>query len=155
MESSRAFFLSSSRSLFLFLSLLIYRSFFPFFLIHVWAWHLTLLFSWLNRPLLYRPFLAGKLLTHCSGLTPHINAARRLDRRHLMRRWQPPPRYLSCPAIAFCLIFSPLFRYRVCPMRCSEWLTSSPGTSDQSAEVTIVLGCGPISYKRAPPLLGW
>ena len=76
---------------FLFLSLLIYRSFFPFFLIHVWAWHSTLLFSWLHRPLLYLPFLAGKLLTHCSGLTPHINAARRLAGRHLMQRWQPFP----------------------------------------------------------------
>ena len=156
MESDRVFFFSSFfHALFLFSFPFIYRSFFPFFLIHVWAWHSTLLFSWLHRPLLYLPLLAGKLLPHCSGLTPHINAARRLDGRHLMRRWQPPSRYLSCPTIAFCLIFSPLFRYRICSRRCSEWLTSSPDTSDQSAEVTIVLGCGPISYKRPPPILGW
>ena len=149
------FLFSASDPLFLFLFPFIYRSFSPFFLVHVWAWHSSPLFSWLHHPLLYLPLLAGKLLPHCSGLTPHINAARRLDRRHLMRRWQPPSRCLSCPTIAFCLIFTPLFLYRICPRRCSEWLASSPDTSDLSAEVTIVLGYGSQSWWPAAPLLGW
>ena len=72
-----------------------------------------------------------------------------------MRRWQPPSRCLSCPTIAFCLIFTPLFLYRICPRRCSEWLASLPDTSDLSAEVTIVLGYGSQSWWPAAPLLGW
>ena len=62
---------------------------------------------------------------------------------------------MSFPTITFCLIFSPLLRYKICPRRCSEWLASSPGTSDKGTEVTIILGHGPIPYKHAPPLLGW
>ena len=156
MESSRfLFLLLAPNPLFLFLFPFIYRSFFPFFLVHVWAWRSSLLFSWLHHPLLYLPLLAGKLLPHCSGLTPHINAARRLDGRHLMRRWQLPSRYLSRPTIAFCLIFTPLFRCRIGPRRCSEWLASSIGTSDKGAEVTIVLGYGTHSLWPAAPLLGW
>ena len=62
---------------------------------------------------------------------------------------------MSFPTITFCLIFSPLLRYKICLRRCSGWLASSPGTSDKGTEVTIVLGHGPIPYKHAPPLLGW
>ena len=48
---------------------LIYHSFFAFFIIHVWTWHSTSFFRHPPHPLLNLPFLAGKLLVHCSGIT--------------------------------------------------------------------------------------
>ena len=79
----------------------------------------------------------------------HINAASRLAGRHLMQRWQHP-RYLSSPTITFRLIFSPLLHYKICPRHCSEWLTNSPGTSDRSTEVTVVLGHGSLGHGPIP-----
>ena len=48
---------------------LIYHNFFAFLITHVWTWHSTSFFRHPPRLLLNLPFLAGKLLVHCSGIT--------------------------------------------------------------------------------------
>ena len=72
----------------------------------------------------------------------HINAARRLDGEHLMRRWQHH-QIFAIVYHYFLLDIFPFVTLYDCPGHCSEWSTSEPGTSDQSAEVTIVLGRRP------------
>ena len=74
----------------------------------------------------------------------HINAARRLAGEHLMRRWQHH-QIFAIVYHYFLLDIFPFVTLYDCPGHCSEWSTSQPGTSDKSAEVTIVLEHSPHS----------
>ena len=64
---------------------LIYHGFFAFFIIHVWTWHSTSLSS-SPSPFLESSILSWKAVRSLFRYHLHINAARRLAGRHLMRR---------------------------------------------------------------------
>ena len=74
----------------------------------------------------------------------HINAARRLAGRHLMRRWQHLKIFV--PVYSYLLFDTFHFHFAVGFVRgvTLKWLISSPDTLDRSPEVTIVLGHGQI-----------
>ena len=104
------------------------------------------------------PFLESSILSWKAACSLfkyhlHINAARRLAGRHLMRRWHTL-RYLLFLTLILYLIFPPSFCCKVCPRRYSKWLISLPDTLDRSSKVAIVLGHGQIPHKHCLPLLG-
>ena len=74
----------------------------------------------------------------------HINAARRLVGRHLIRRWQHLKIFV--PVYSYLLFDTFPFHFAVGFVRgvTLKWLISSPDSSDRSPEVTIVLGHGQI-----------